>query len=85
MTGSAVNRVLSCSSVSPRTQRVVPGTTTVRWRDKKAQRALRSGGCFCWVFRGAPHVAAILRTVRKQLISLISGRILHVVGQRHGR
>jgi hypothetical protein len=73
-------RILANGSGALRAHRCGPATTTGRWRDKRAQRAPRSGGCFCWVFWSALHRAAILRNVRQQPIFLNSRCLLHVAG-----
>lgn len=59
--------------------------TTVRWRDKRAQGALRSGGCFCLGISTASHLAPQIGNVsqwRKPLILLVSS---HLGEASHGR
>lgn len=85
MSVRAAIRAQSCSGVSWRAQGAEAGTTTGRWRDKKAHRALRSVGCFCLDFRRVPHRAALSRTVRCAPIFLIFLSLLHRAGLRHGR
>ncbi len=85
MSARAVLRRQSYSGVSWRVEGAEAGTTTGRWRDKKAHGALRSVGCFCLGFRRVPHRAALSRTVRFALIFLISLFLLHRAGLRHGR
>ncbi|MGE6741195.1 hypothetical protein ACQKGC_13060 [Allorhizobium pseudoryzae] len=82
--GTAI-RIPSGAGVSWRAQRVAAGTTTERWRDKKAHGALRSVGCFCRDFWRVSHRAALVRTVRFAAISLIFFSDLHCVGFIHGR
>ena len=78
-------RIPSYSCVPWRAWRVEAGTTTGRWRDKKAHGVLRSVGCFCLGFRRVPHRAALSRTVRCAPIFLISLFLSHRAGFRHGR
>ena len=59
--------------------------TTGGWRDKKAHRALRSVGCFYWVFHRAAHCAEFLCTVPLSFIYLIICRFLHGAGGFHVR
>ena len=84
ISGTAI-RILSCVGVSWRAQGVAAGTTTGRWRDKRAHGALRLGGCFCSGFRRVPHRAALARTVRCAPIFLIFHDGLHRAGRRHVR
>ena len=85
MTGSAFLRVPSCAGVPWSASAVGAGVTTGRWRDKTAHVARRSGGCCCWVFWRASHVAAILRTVRGNPNALIWRHFLNVARFAHGR
>ncbi len=85
MSVRAAIRTPSYSRVSWRGQGAEAGRTTGRWRDKKAHGALRSIGCFCLVFLGVPHRAALSRTVRRAPIFLIFPILLHRAGLRHGR
>ena len=59
--------------------------TTVRWRDKRAQGALRSGGCFCLGILSQTHIALLLDNVHRVLKSLILLAFPHLAGTRHGR
>ena len=85
MSVRAAIRAQSWSGVPWRASGAEAGTTTGRWRDKKAHGALRSVGCFCLGFRRVPHRAALSRTVRRAPILLISLCLLHRAGLRHGR
>ena len=78
-------RIPAHSGVSWRGQGAEAGTTTGRWRDKKAHGALRSVGCFCLGFRRVPHRAALSRTVRCAPIFMIFLSLLHRAELRHGR
>lgn len=78
-------RSISDPSVSKRAQRWEAGNTTGGWQDKRAHVALRLGGCFCLGFWLAPHVVALMRTVRRKPMPLSSGDVLHVAGLRHER
>lgn len=53
------------------------------WRDKRAQGALGSVGCFCWAFCCASHCAAKVRKVRLPLITLKLLGVLHIAGMSH--
>ena len=59
--------------------------TTDRWRDKRAQGALRSGGCFCSGFFGQTHIATLFGNVHRTLKSLVPFSFSHFAGARHGR
>ncbi|MBB5719765.1 hypothetical protein FHR23_002721 [Stakelama sediminis] len=85
MSVRAAIRILSCSGVSWRAQGAEAGTTTGRWRDKKAHGALRSVGCFCLFFRRVPHRVVLSRTVRPAPIFLIFLFLLYRAEFRHGR
>jgi len=85
MSVRAAIRTQSCSGVSGRTEGAEAGTTTGRWRDKKAHGALRSVGCFCLGFRRIPHRVVLSRTVRSAPTFLIFLCLLHRAGLRHGR
>jgi len=58
---------------------------TVRWRDKRAQGALRSGGCFYWGIRDQTHIALQICNVHRELKPLVSLMFSHIAGLRHGR
>lgn len=85
MSARAVLRAQSWPGVSWRAQGAEAGTTTGRWRDKKAHGALWSVGCFCLGFRRVPHRAALSRTVRSAPIFMIFLSLLHRAGLHHGR
>jgi len=59
--------------------------TTDRWRDKRAQGALRSGGCFCRGISSQTHIAPLLGNVPKTAKSLTKVAFLHPAGACHGR
>lgn len=59
--------------------------TTVRWRDKRAQGALRSDGCFCRGISRKTHIAALIGNVRQVIKPLHSFAFLHLTGVRYGR
>ena len=54
-------------------------------RDKRAQGALRSGGCFCSGILSQTHIAVLLGNVCRMLKSLIPFAFSHLAGVRHGR
>ncbi|MEP9355714.1 hypothetical protein ABLE93_19205, partial [Xanthobacter sp. KR7-65] len=54
-------------------------------RDKRAQGALRSGGCFCLAILSQTHIALLLGNVHRVLKSLILLAFPHLAGARHGR
>ena len=54
-------------------------------RDKRAQGALRSGGCFCrWIF-SQTHIVPLIDNVRRTLKPLTKFAFSHLAGARHGR
>ena len=55
------------------------------WRDKRAQGALGSVGCFYWSFRCVAQCAAKIRNVRVKLISLTLLGSLHIAEMSHVR
>lgn len=59
--------------------------TTDRWRDKRAQGALRSGGCFCSGISSQTHIAPLLGNVRKVIKPLHSFAFLHLVSVHYGQ
>ncbi|MFG1404358.1 hypothetical protein [Xanthobacter sediminis] len=59
--------------------------TTDRWRDKRAQGALRSGGCFCSGISSQTHIAPQIGNVRQVIKPLHSFAFLHLVSVRYGR
>ena len=54
-------------------------------RDKRAQGALRSGGCFCAGIFSQTHLAPLLGNVRRTLKPLVLFAFSHPTGARHGR
>ncbi|MFG1266331.1 hypothetical protein V5F40_00035 [Xanthobacter sp. DSM 14520] len=59
--------------------------TNDRWRDKRAQGALWSGGCFCrWIF-SQTHIVPLIDNVRRTLKPLTKFAFSHLAGARHGR
>lgn len=76
---------LAGSRVVRRRSGLEPQATTVRWRDKRAQGALRSGGCFCLAILSQTHIALLLGNVHRVLKSLILLAFPHLAGARHGR
>ncbi len=59
--------------------------TTVRWRDKRAQGALRSGSCFCSRISSQTHIAPLIGNVHRVLKPLHSFALLHLVSVHYGR
>ena len=59
--------------------------TTDRGRDKRAQGALRSVGCFCSGISSQTHIAPLLGNVRQVIKPLHSCAFLHFAGVRYGR
>ena len=59
--------------------------TTDRWRDKRAQGALRSDGCFCRGISSQTHIVLQIGNVRRVLKSLTKFAFSHVAGARRGR
>ncbi len=59
--------------------------TTDRWRDKRAQGALRSGGCFYWGISSQTHIVPRIANVRPVLKPLHSFAFLHFVSVHYGR
>jgi len=55
------------------------------WRDKRAQGALGSVGCFCGSFCCVSQCAAKIRKVRQPLIALTLHSVLHVAEMPHVR
>jgi len=55
------------------------------WRDKRAQCALVSVGCFCWSFCCVSQCAAKIRNVRSTLIALNLLGFLHLAEICHVR
>ncbi len=59
--------------------------TTDRWRDKRAQGALRSGGCFYWGISCQTDIAPLIGNVHRVLKPLHSFAFLHLVSVHYGR
>lgn len=78
-------RTLSGSLVVGRRSGGETQETTDRWRDKRAQGALRSGGCFCAGIFSQTHLAPLLGNVRRTLKPLVLFAFSHPTGARHGR
>ncbi|MBG6200188.1 hypothetical protein IWQ48_001306 [Labrenzia sp. EL_13] len=55
------------------------------WRDKRAQGALGSVGCFCWSFCCVPKCAAKIRNVRSTVTMLTLLGSLHIAEMTHVR
>ncbi|MBG6162790.1 hypothetical protein IWQ54_002453 [Labrenzia sp. EL_195] len=55
------------------------------WRDKRAQGALGSVGCFCWSFCCVAQCAAKVRKVRFTVTMLTLLGSLHIAETHHGR
>lgn len=85
MTTTGLIRILSGDIVVRRRFGGETQETTVRWRDKRAQGALRSGGCFCrWIF-SQMHIVPLIDNVRRTLKPLTKFAFSHLAGARHGR
>ena len=84
MSVRAAIRAQSCSGVSWRARGAEAGTTTGRWRDKKAHGALRSVGCFCLGFPLIRQCAASARNVRSHFNALPDLAFAHIAGAGHG-
>jgi hypothetical protein len=85
MTTIGLVRVLSGSLAVGRRSGGETQKTTVRWRDKRAQGALRSGGCFCLGISGASHLVPPTGNVPqwfKYLVSLVSSHIAEASHER---
>lgn len=85
MTALPPIRILSDSGAAWRAQRWEPGNTTEGGQDKRAHIALRSVGCFCWIFSKAPHLAAFIGNVRYTPKPLYLQELSHIAGPRHVR
>ncbi len=78
-------RILECSREGRREFGMAACNAAGGWRDKRAQGALVSVGCFCWCLRRVSHCAAKVRNVRLLLIALILRRVLHIAEMHHVR
>jgi len=76
-------RTLECSREGRREFGTAACNAAGGWRDKRAQGALGSVGCFCWSFCCVSHCAAKVRNVRLLLIALILRRVLHIAEMSH--
>lgn len=85
MTTIGLVRVLSGSLAAGRRSGGETQKTTVRWRDKRAQGALRSGGCFCSGTSSQTHIAPLVGNVRQVIKPLHPFAFLHLVSVRYGR
>ncbi|MAU23405.1 MAG: hypothetical protein CMH13_23180 [Martelella sp.] len=85
MTALPPIRILSGSGAAWRVLGVEAGTTTEGGQDKRAHIALRSVGCFCWVFLKVPHLAAFIGNVRYTPKPLYSLELSHIAEPRHVR
>ncbi len=85
MTTIGLVRILSGSLAMGRRSGGETQETTVRWRDKRAQGALRSGRCFCTGICSQTHIALQIGNVRRVLKSLVPLVFSHPTGARHGR
>lgn len=84
MTATRLIRILSGDIVVRRRFGGETQETTVRWRDKRAQGALRSGGCFCRGISIQTHIALQICNVHRTLKPLVSLMFSHIAGLRHG-
>ncbi|WP_152522120.1 hypothetical protein [Sphingobium quisquiliarum] len=78
-------RILSSSGAVWKALRWGPGNTTEGGQDKRAHIALRSVGCFCWIFPKVPHLAAFIGNVRYTPNPLYLKELSHIAGPRHVR
>jgi hypothetical protein len=78
-------RTLECSSEGRREIGTAACNAAGGWRDKRAQGALGSVGCFCWAFCCASQCMAVIRNVRLLLITLTLLEFLHIAGMSHVR
>ncbi len=85
MTALPPIRILSGSGTAYGAQRWGPGNTTEGGQDKRAHIALRSVGCFCWVFLKVPHLAAFIRNVCRRPKPLYLHELSHIAEPRHVR
>lgn len=85
MTKTGLIRTLSGFLLVERTAGRKDWETTDRWRDKRAQGALRSGGCFCSRISSQTHIAPLLGNVRQVIKPLHSFAFLHLVSVHYGR
>lgn len=85
MTKTGLIRTLSGFLLVERTAGRKDWETTDRWRDKRAQGALRSVGCFYSGISSQTHIAPLIGNVHRTLKSLTRDAFSHLAGARHGR
>lgn len=85
MTTNGLIRRLSGVRLFRRRLRRETQETTVRWRDRRARGAVRSGGCFCSGISSQMHIAPLIGNVRQVIKLLHSFAFLHLVSLRYGR
>lgn len=85
MSARVPDRTMAGAGVDWSARRWDAGNTTEGWRDKRAHLALRSVGCFCWVFRRLAHLAPLMGNVRRRPNPLYLRDISHIAGPRHVR
>jgi hypothetical protein len=75
---SSLERVLAQMSEHKRADRRYPQQSTERGRDKRAQGAARSVGCFCFRFSPIRQRAVSVRNVRAIISTLLSLSFPHI-------
>jgi hypothetical protein len=85
MSASVPDRTMAGSGVLWSAQMWRTGETTDRWQDKRAHIALRSVGCFCWVFLKVPHLAVFSGNVCRRPKPLYLHELSHIAEPRHAR
>lgn len=78
-------RNLECSREGRRENGTAACNAAGGWRDKRAQGALGSVGCFCWSFCCVSQCVGSFRNVRLPLIALTLRGVLHIVEMSHVR
>ncbi len=78
-------RILSGFLLFGRTAGRKDWETTDRWRDKRAQGALRLGGCFYSGISSQTHIVPRIGNVHRVLKPLHSFAFLHLVSVHYGR
>ena len=73
-----VERALAQMSEHKRADRRYRQQPTERWRDKRAQGAARSVGCFCFRFSLIRQCAASARNVRAIINTLLRPSLQHI-------
>jgi len=74
----SLERALAQTSGHERADRRDPGHPTEGGRDKRAQGAARSVGCFCFRFSPIPQCAATARNVRAIINTLLRPSFAHI-------